>query len=216
MSQDFRPDLKGSLIGACDVDMENIILNKIEIRKSIRNQRKQLLSSVVAQASLQVTEKISHLPEFQNAKNIAYYISHENEIDLSSLARHATELNKSLYLPVFSDEKKLAFYAVDANTQFQKDKWGIEEPVVSKQWPVKPSTLDLILIPMVAFDAQCNRLGRGAGCYDRYLSFTKNIVRDKRPVLIGVAYEFQRVDEIISECWDVSMDFIVTEKSIYE
>ncbi|OGT43354.1 MAG: 5-formyltetrahydrofolate cyclo-ligase [Gammaproteobacteria bacterium RIFCSPHIGHO2_12_FULL_40_19] len=192
-----------------------MFLDKTELRKSIRHHRKQLSPDAVAQASSVVSEKIMHLPEFSNAKKIASYLPHENEINLAMVASCTEALNKSLYVPILSEKNKLQFYGVDENTQFRKNKWGIEEPIISKDIPVSPHTLDLILIPLVAFDRHRNRLGRGAGCYDRCFAFTKNTPIDKRPVLIGVAYEFQKVDEIISESWDVRMDYIVTEKRVY-
>lgn len=186
---------------------------KSDIRKTIRAQRKQLSAHIIADASHIVSEKILHHPAFLNAKKIALYISHDNEIDLSEIMSRARELNKSIYLPILSDNNELTFYEINSNTRFIKNKFGIDEPVVSNQSPVSPTELDLMLIPLVAFDAQCNRLGRGAGYYDRTLQFTKNISRDERPVLIGVAYEFQKVDQLIPEAWDVKMDCIVTEFS---
>src|SRR3990167_4005216 len=172
-------------------------LDNIELRTFIRNYRKQLSSDVVAQASSQISEKIMHLPEFLNAKKIAYYLSHENEINLSMIACRAQALNKSLYLPVLKDKNELLFYHIDSNTRFEKNKWEIEEPIISEELSVLPNTFDLILMPLVAFDIQGNRLGRGVGCYDRCLAFVK------KPILMGVAYEFQKVDTIIPESWDV-------------
>ena len=100
-------------------------------------------------------------------------------------------------------------------SKFIKNKFNISEPLIKNQKPVRPENLNLILAPLVAFDENCNRLGRGLGCYDLYLQFTKNTPQNKRPTLIGLAYEFQKVEKLIPKSWDVQMDFIVTEKNIY-
>lgn len=189
------------------------MLNKSDIRKTIRDHRKKLSFEETQSASQIISEKIFQHPAFLNSKKIALYISHENEIDVRLILNRALELKKSIYLPVLSDENELAFYLINPSTQFIKNKFCIDEPAISNQTPISPTELDLMLIPMVAFDAQCNRLGRGAGYYDRALQFTKNLSRDVRPVLIGVAYEFQRVNQIVPEEWDVKMDFVVTEFS---
>ncbi|MCX7121435.1 MAG: 5-formyltetrahydrofolate cyclo-ligase [Gammaproteobacteria bacterium] len=191
------------------------MLFQSDCRKSIRMERKLLSPDDVMDASLSVAEKVIHLSEFLNSKHIAYYAPHENEIDAQSIAEYARELGKILYLPVFSDDNNLSFYAVDDYIQFKKNKWGIAEPVIVGQSSISANKLDLILVPLVAFDVHCNRLGRGAGCYDRYLEFTLKALKQNRPVLIGLAYEFQKINDINPESWDVPMDYIVTEKAMY-
>lgn len=188
---------------------------KATLRKTLRTHRKNLSQDQVQAISKKIVEKLIQLPEFLNSNNIAYYISDENEIDLACLADHAHKLKKSLYLPIFSEKNKLDFYSIHSSTRFLKNKLGIDEPVISNQSAISPQLLDLMLIPLVAFDAQCHRMGRGMGCYDRYLAFVKNVPRDQRPTLMGVAYEFQKVEKLISESWDISMDYVVTEQRIY-
>jgi 5-formyltetrahydrofolate cyclo-ligase len=181
--------------------------NKDELRQSIRTLRKNLSQNIVTDTAKKITQKIIQLPEFIAAKNIAYYISHENEVDPSLIAAHARQLNKNLYLPFFSNNKTLDFYLIGKNTKFTKNKFDTFEPIIKNQKPISPQQLDLMLIPLVAFDKNLNRLGRGAGAYDRYLSFTKNTT--KKPFLIGLAYAFQEVENIVSEDWDVKMDCVI-------
>ncbi|EKD77268.1 MAG: hypothetical protein ACD_42C00407G0002 [uncultured bacterium] len=186
------------------------------MRKKIRDYRKNLSLHQVQTISKKISDKIIQLPEFVNSKKIAGYISDENEIDLFYLISHTRECNKLLYLPVISANHQLDFYLIDSTTQFIKNKFGMDEPVVDHQQAILPEKLDLILIPLVAFDIHCNRLGRGAGYYDRTLAFAKNKSIPQRPTLIGAAYEFQKVDNIIPESWDVPMDYVVTEEQIYQ
>lgn len=176
-------------------------------RAHFRALRKKLSAEMVSSASQKIAEQIIALPEYIASKHIAYYVSHENEIDPEFIIKRARELKKRLYLPIFSDNHIL-FYGVNKKTQFQKNKWGIMEPIVHDK-PISPEQLDLILVPVVVFDSCCHRIGRGAGCYDRALQDTQH------PVLIGLAYEFQRVGRIVPEKWDVPMNCVITEKHTY-
>src|SRR3990167_1535226 len=175
----------------------------------MRDQRKKLSVEMISAASASIAKKIISLPEFLNAKHIAFYFSNENEIDPAEIAHYAQHKNKKIYFPVF-DKKQLLFYFVDQNTRYVKNQFGIFEPVCEKKDFFQTEKIDLFLIPLVAFDAQCHRVGRGAGCYDRVLAS-----RQKNAMLIGLAYEFQKIDRIVPENWDVAMDKIVTENNIY-
>ena len=75
--------------------------------------------------------------------------------------------------------------------------------------------LDVVIAPLVAFDESLNRLGMGGGYYDRTFAFRKRARVLRRPVLIGVAYSFQRVDRLQPENWDVPLDVVITEKESY-
>ena len=78
-----------------------------------------------------------------------------------------------------------------------------------------PEALDLVLAPLVVFDPQRNRIGMGGGYYDRSFEFRKQAQRDA-PILIGVAHELQKVDQLIAEDWDVRLDMVVTDGGIYK
>lgn len=193
------------------------MLSKFEIRKTLRAHRKQLTHDVVLQLSAQIAEKIKVLPAFLKSQHVGFYAAQENEVDVSVVFHQSLKMNQSLYLPVFKqkDAQCLSFYKIDRQTTFVKNKFDIDEPVVNDQKPIAADALSVLFIPLVAFDLDCHRLGRGSGCYDRYLQFCLSKPRDQRPVLIGLAYEFQKVDMLVSESWDVPMDCVVTEKEVY-
>lgn len=194
------------------------MFSKPELRKKMRAQRKQLSRGVVSTLSTEIAEKIITLPVFLKSQHVGFYVAQENEVDLSIIFHKALAMNKLLYLPAFSENNAqcLSFYKIDRQTSYMKNQFEINEPVVTHQAPIEPHTLDLIFLPLVGFDTSGNRLGRGAGCYDQYLQFTLQTPRDQRPALIGLAYEFQKIESIISDEWDVPMDYIVTEKELYE
>jgi 5-formyltetrahydrofolate cyclo-ligase len=80
---------------------------------------------------------------------------------------------------------------------------------------LSPEALDLVLAPLVVFDPDRNRIGMGGGFYDRSFAFRKN-PENKVPVLIGVAHELQKVDQIVPQDWDVRLDMIITDQAVYK
>ena len=101
-------------------------------------------------------------------------------------------------------------YTKDA--ALQQNDWGTAEPTGGD--PVPPTDFDLVFVPLVGFTASCFRLGMGKGFYDRTFSF-KIFNRRSRPLLVGLAYDFQKIDSVKIESWDVRLDLVVTDKKIY-
>ena len=85
------------------------------------------------------------------------------------------------------------------------NKYGIPEPISNKV--IYP---DILLVPLVAFDKQLNRIGYGGGFYDRYINKVK---KSKKIITIGLAYSFQKVKEIKIKDYDIKLDFVITEKN---
>ena len=97
------------------------------------------------------------------------------------------------------------FYSWSFKDPLQVNKYGIPEPISNKI--VYP---DILLIPLVAFDKNLNRLGYGGGFYDRYIAKLK---KNKKVFKIGFAYSFQKVKKIPISKFDIKLDLIITEKS---
>lgn len=108
----------------------------------------------------------------------------------------------------------MEFHLYQGQRRLVKNKFDILEPHTSSP-SIIPQQLDLILMPLVAFDASGNRLGMGGGYYDRALSFKRNGIRTA-PILIGLAHSQQQSPALTPEVWDVSLDYIATEKKIFE
>ena len=73
-----------------------------------------------------------------------------------------------------------------------------------------------MFIPLVAFDPKCNRIGMGCGYYDKTLAFKKGGEFKNKTLLVGLAYEFQKIDSIEKNAWDIPMDAIITEDKTYK
>ncbi|WP_268236922.1 5-formyltetrahydrofolate cyclo-ligase [Luteimonas terricola] len=132
------------------------------------------------------------------------------------IALHAWQLRlprEVVYcLPVVHEDGRLRFAPWRAGEAVEANRYGIPEPVVAPEALLDPSALDLIVVPLVGFDARCHRLGMGGGWYDR--SFAFRHLQPAPPRLVGAAFAFQQVaGELPSEDWDVQLDAVCTDQS---
>ena len=104
-------------------------------------------------------------------------------------------------------DNQMNFYRWSRNDPLKINKFGIPEPVVSSKI-IYP---DILLVPLVAYDSQLNRLGYGGGYYDRYIEKCEKI---KKVIKIGLAFSFQKILSIPINQYDKRLDFIITEKEI--
>lgn len=182
-------------------------------KKALRTTMKRVRANTSAQfratASQRICHKIRGLESYRHAKHIALYFAVQGEVDLTMLWRTAPLHGKRCYFPKINDDTSLSFLPATPATAFKYNRYGIEEPDVSEDEAIAPEQLDLILMPVVAFDRRCVRIGMGAGYYDR------SLVDVAESSLIGVAYQFQQVDFINPQPWDISLASVITERSIY-
>ena len=101
------------------------------------------------------------------------------------------------------------------DSSLQLNRFNIPEPQVRPSEWRSASQLDLLLLPLVAFDAQGNRVGMGGGFYDRTLAYLQHRRHWRKPVLIGLAHEVQKTDGLTTQSWDIPLDTIITESSRY-
>ena len=146
----------------------------------------------------------------RRAQRIACYLPTDGELDLTPLIARLWSLGRKSYLPVIH-KHKLWFMPYTRHTPLATNYFGIPEPDVSPIHRCPPWGLDLVLMPLVAFDESGNRLGMGGGFYDQTFSYKSKLGGMNRPRLIGVAYEIQRVDQLPASWWDIGLDGIVTE-----
>ncbi len=186
-----------------------------EARAALRKRRRALSRAQRRQSAETLARRISALRAFRCARHVAFYLPNDGEMELAALLRRALRYGKRCYLPVLCRRNRLAFAPYRRGDRLSPNRFGIPEPVLPKNGWTKAAMLDLVLMPLVAFDARGNRLGMGAGFYDRTLGFLKRRRHWRRPRLMGVAYDFQRVPDITPAPWDVALDLIVTEENIY-
>jgi 5-formyltetrahydrofolate cyclo-ligase len=179
------------------------------LRNSIKQVRSKISEAYQKTSSHQICHHVSMLDQYKKAKHLALYSAINREIDLNNLWNSAPLQEKLCYFPVLNKDYTLSFLPATPHTPFQINQFGILEPEVSLDKAIPIEELDIIILPLVAFDFRCTRLGMGAGYYDRTL---KNKIKAS---LFGVGYQFQRVDFINPQPWDVPMDAVITQKAIY-
>lgn len=187
--------------------------NRKALRQQMRAQRRALSPHEAAQLSETAAGRFVRHRLFHAARHIACYLPNDGELDLSPLIALAWNMGKSVYLPVLSHihSDHLLFAPYRPGEPLRDNRFGIPEPVVPKRGLVSPREMDLVLTPLVAFDAEGNRLGMGGGFYDRSFAFLRRRRHWRKPRLVGVAYGFQETRQLDSQHWDVPLQGVITE-----
>lgn len=164
----------------------------LEKRAAINEAERELLST-------KIFDNAVKLFEIEN-RHLLTFVSMDDEIDTKNFFLYCPKI----YVPKCIDKKTMI--AVEySGSEMEKSKFGVMEPVSS----VETLGIEVAIVPGLAFDMQGNRIGYGAGFYDRYLKAHPNILK------IGVCYDFQIIEDgIKSEIFDVPMDYIVTPQRI--
>ena len=159
-------------------------------------------------------QTLEQVPEFLVDTRIAGYWAVAGEMPLHAAYAVLRSRDQQYFLPLITAASDLQFGAWSAGAALQANRYGIPEPVVPAGQLLAPSGLDVVLVPLLGFDRRGNRLGSGAGFYDRSFAFLRNAPRPAQPVLVGIGYHFQEVGEIVPESWDVKLDFIATDREL--
>jgi 5-formyltetrahydrofolate cyclo-ligase len=185
-----------------------------DIRKEKKQQRRLLDDEYQTLAAMEIAYRLSKFSVMKRAIRIGAYMSFGGEVNCQPFLNFAKLRKKRIFLPVLA-KSSLIFAPLKSPEKMALNRYGILEPVYQQQEIIAARNLDVVIIPLLAFDEHCNRLGMGAGYYDRCFSFRKHRKKWRKPLLIGVAYDFQRVDSLQPESWDVPLDAVVTEKECY-
>jgi len=172
--------------------------------------------------TLRSSEAIFHLTQhrlFRSAKHIACYLPNDAELDPTGVMTKAWSMGKTVYLPVPSihHHNHLHFLPYAPGDTLLPNRFGIPEPVSRGRSMMKLTRLDLVLTPLVGFDAQGGRLGMGGGFYDRSFAFLRRRQCWRKPRLLGVAFDQQEVDPssgLQQQAWDVPLNGVVTESGL--
>ena len=141
-------------------------------------------------------------------KIVGGYYPYNNEIDCIQILKKLEKKNYIISLPKIKKNSQMDFIQWSYKDPLVINKFGIPEPSNGKiKFP------DILLMPLLSFDTKLNRVGYGGGFYDRYI---QRIKRKKKPLLVGLAYSFQKVKSIPTNRYDKKLDFVMTEKKIIE
>lgn len=176
-----------------EMKTENNLSSKQKLRASMLSQLSKLKEVDRASKSFSIQEKLFETLEFKNAKIILFYASLKTEVETDRMIKEAQAQGKIIGLPVVFDKERdiVPFLAKDFPKNLHLGPYDIRQPKKEFSHPISLTDIDLVIVPGVAFDFKCNRLGRGKGYYDRFLQ-----TLPKDTPSIGLAFDFQIVDDL--------------------
>ena len=192
-------------------------LSRPHLRRMLRKARRALTPSEQRQAAQGLYRQLAQHPLFRRAKHISLYLPTDGEIDPRLLLRAAQRRGKATYLPVLSawPRTKMVFQRVRPGDKLLPNRFRILEPRVNARRQRQVWALDLVLLPLVGFDDVGGRLGMGGGFYDRSLAYLARRQSWRKPTLLGLAHECQKVERLAQASWDVPLAGTVTDKQWY-
>lgn len=182
--------------------------NKKLLRQEKITARKNLLPEERTLFSHQISEKLLSSELYKHTNTIMLYQAIPGEVNLSEFAQIAQIHGKQLFYPQCTSKTEMISLSPRDNV-WSTGAFGIREPNPDFSDPIAPAELDLVICPCASFDETCNRLGMGAGYYDRFLPKCTNAH------IIAVAFEVQKTPSVPTNVWDRPMEMIITERKIY-
>lgn len=185
----------------------SIIIEKKELREKIKQIKEFMTKEEVETSDKLIEEQLMTLNEVMEAKTIFCFVSMEDEIDTKEIIKKLLSMGKIVGVPKCESKNNMKVYRIKSLEDLEKGYYNIEEPK-SYCETIKPEDIELAIIPATACDKNKNRIGKGAGYYDRYLS-------NQSFLKVVLCREKYLVDKVPAEENDVAMDIIVTETNIY-
>jgi 5-formyltetrahydrofolate cyclo-ligase len=185
-------------------------------RRHLRRLRANLEAGERAAADLAIHRMLERLRIFHRGARVALYLPMPGEVDVGPCLEAAWRRGTAVFVPRVTSRRRgrMAFVPWSPGIARRRNVFGIAEPE-SANLRAPALHLDCVVLPVVGFDRRGNRLGMGAGFYDRALRRRLDPARQwRRPRLVGVAYACQELDAIPASPWDVPLDLIVTERGL--
>lgn len=184
----------------------------LRARMSVR--RNELDARQRIEAAAGVLHSLEKLPEFMTDRRVAGYWAVRGELPLNLVVASLARREQRYFLPLLGESRQLRFAEYRDGARLGSNRFGIPEPEVPAEDLRAPADMDVILLPLLAFDRQGRRLGTGGGWYDTSLAFLRDATRPAAPLLVGVGYAFQEVDDVPPEPWDVDLDYVATDAEL--
>lgn len=196
--------------------MTSTPIDRADLRRFMRARRRELSPAHARSAMLAFARIAKRAQLLRSGMRVALYHAYGHEANVAALMELARDRGCRIYLPRIVDHRRhrMEFFRFDRHSVLRPNVFRILEPAPNGSGPVRIRDLDLIFVPLVAFDDHGRRLGSGAGFYDRRLHHLHDGRHWRRPRLIGVAYDFQRVARLLSQRWDIPLDAVITERDV--
>lgn len=195
--------------------MTHIDHHRQALRTQLNEKRRQLGPAQRISAASGLRRTLEQLPEFMVDERVAGYWACAGELPLNLVMASLTERGQQFYLPVIGTGRQMRFAPWSSGDEIIPNRYGIPEP--SQQDRAVPTRLlDVVLVPLVGFDRDGNRLGFGGGYYDTSFAFLHDEERPSTPLMVGIGYAFQECDPLPAQPWDVRLDYIATEHELID
>ncbi len=194
-----------------------VVAERSALRIRMRRLRRALPRDEQRRAALAVAQRILRLPHCRPGARIGIYLALPGELNLQSFIERALARGCRLFVPHITHvrRRQMAFYRFTPTSRLHTEQWNIPQLCdVHRQQRIDSAMLDAVLVPIVAFDQHGNRLGMGAGFYDRHFARLRRTPGWQRPHLIGIAYACQEVAVLGTQPHDVRLELIATEHNI--
>jgi 5-formyltetrahydrofolate cyclo-ligase len=187
------------------------------LRRQMRARRRQVPPFERAAASAAFARIAARTHLLRPGSKLAFYLPYGSEADPSALLILARRCGCTVFVPSIAHYRRrhMQFIRYRPGAALRANRFGIAEPTAHARAVVAARQLDIVFVPLLAVDDRGSRLGSGQGFYDRALRRVRETRRWRRPRLIGVCYQFQRVERIDAERWDVPIDAVITEHGFY-
>jgi 5-formyltetrahydrofolate cyclo-ligase len=167
-----------------------------------------------AQHSVRICRHLSRSALWRAAERVGLYFAAAAEVDVSKLFAEAFATGRTPCVPVVGRTGRMRFVRLAEDATLARNRYGIWEPE-DRTETIAARDLDLVVTPLVAFDDRGNRIGMGAGYYDRCFSFLSHRTRWLHPKLVGAAFSCQRMPSIPAASWDIPLYAVATENDLY-
>ncbi len=183
-----------------------------QLRQRLRHQRRQVTIFQQRRAEQQLLQQLRTDAQFRSAKHIGLYLNAFGEIHTRKLILQCFAHAKIVYLPLICPmNQKLVWVRVSQsqylNHRFAKHRLGMQQPMATRGYATEH--LDLLFMPLLGCDHRGMRLGMGGGFYDRTLACAP-----KKPYRIGLAHDFQRIEQLTTQPWDQGLDALITPSQL--
>jgi 5-formyltetrahydrofolate cyclo-ligase len=180
----------------------NRALTKAAIRTKILVRLKTQKEDVRTRKSVCILNRLFRTLVFKRAKIIMFYKACKGEVDTDIMIKAAQKLGKIVVVPVCGENRALIPCILKDGVRLVRGPYGIWEPAIKKS--ISPGSIDLVVVPGVAFTISGKRLGRGKGYYDRFLSRLS-----LHAATIGLAYDFQVLADLPTTALDVNVQKVI-------
>lgn len=180
------------------------------LRSELRARREALPPAARITAARNICHHLEAWPAFMQARKIGGYWACGGEVPLNLIQARLAQREQTWWLPRIQPGRRLVFARWEAGDPWAANRFGIPEPLPAAA-SCAPAELDLVLVPLLGFDARGNRLGMGGGYYDTSFACRLQQGAPARPLLVGIAHAFQELRGLEAAPWDVPLDHVVTE-----